>query len=152
MTWSPRWEICYWSDSTGLFWPLTLGATCMDWTAALCSQTWWLQVNEDVRKQILKSFQRQQMFIMFSYVLWAFPRGLQLCSSSSTLQPAAQQRLMWFPSALHGNSRCSKARASLRRYAAVLAPIYASPVWKPGKICTDCRFELVAAEKIIKKQ
>lgn len=48
---SPRWEICHWSNSTGLFWPLTLGATCTDWTAGLSFLRSGLQVNEDIRKQ-----------------------------------------------------------------------------------------------------
>lgn len=48
---SPKWEICHWSDSTGLVWPLTLGATCTDWTAALRSLMSCMQINEDVRKQ-----------------------------------------------------------------------------------------------------
>lgn len=97
----------------------------------------------------LPSIQRQQMFITVLHVLCAFPSGLQLCSSSATLQPAVRQCLIWFPSALRGNScslertrntRCSRAGSSLRRNAAVLTPIHASPGWKPGEICTDCRF------------
>lgn len=46
---SLKWEICHWSDSNGLFWPLALGATCMDRTAALRSLTSWLQINKDAR-------------------------------------------------------------------------------------------------------
>lgn len=113
------------------------------------------------RKFLLISIQRQQMFITLLYVLCRFPSRLQLCSSSSTLPPALQKRLMWLPSAHRGNSgslertrntRCSKAGASLRRYTAVLTPVYASAIWKPGKICTDCRFKPTAAEMIFKKQ
>lgn len=48
---SPKWEICHWSDGTGLCWPLTLGASCMDWSAALRSLMSWLQVNENMREQ-----------------------------------------------------------------------------------------------------